>query len=546
MLEEIDQTLGEEPSTHVIIPVGVGSLAQAVVSHYKSSGIPPTAVISVEPDTAAPLHKSLVSGKVTNIALQGTIMNGLNCGTLSKIAWPVLQNGIDASVTVSDFEAHEAVEYLNSRGIAAGPCGGASLAALRYISRVKPKELGLSANSVVTLICSEGYRPYQLPSDVSMSDAVSLTQALVRIDSSNPALSRGAGETVIANFIAAWLEHRDFEVHKLQKTPGRPTIVGVARGTGGGRSIMFNGHVDTVTLAGYKGDPLSGEIRDGKLYGRGSNDMKSGLAAALVAAVEAKNAKVRGDVIVAAVADEESGSLGTEELLEAGWTADGAIITEPTSQDVSLAHKGFIWLEVDVLGKAGHGSNPSTGIDAIVKAGYFLVELEKYGSRLLSGDTVHPALGTGTVHASLIKGGEEPSSYPAECTITVERRTIPSETQSLVVSQFTDILENLKRSIPDFDYRIRVTFQRQPLEVQPDNPFIISALNSIETVIGHQPVMKGGSYWTDCALLSEKGIPCFLFGPGGGGLHAETEWAETASIEEVTRSLTQVVLDFCN
>ena len=305
LLNEIDEQLSGKAPDVIVVPIGVGSLGQAVVSHSKMKGRS-TAILAMEPDTAACLHKSLKVGKSASIATSETIMNGMNCGTVSTTAWPILKAGVDASTTVSDFEAHGAVQYLNSLGIQAGPCGAAPLAALKHVVRTDPSILRLNKDSVVVLICTERSRDYKIPRSVSEDDPVALTQTLVQIDSSNPGLSssEGAGEMETAEYIAAWLEHRDIEVNWIEDVPGRPSVVGAVRGTGGGKSLMFNGHIDTVTIVGYDGDPLSGEIVDGAIQGRGSMDMKSGIAACMVALARAKEAKLRGDVILAAVADE--------------------------------------------------------------------------------------------------------------------------------------------------------------------------------------------------------------------------------------------------
>jgi hypothetical protein len=409
ILVEIDEQTSQRPDV-IVVPIGVGSLGQAVISRRKTEGRS-TAVLAVEPDTAACLHKSLKAGKLTSLSTSETIQTGMNCGTVSTVAWPILEAGVDASTTVSDFEVHEAVTYLQSLGITAGPCGAAPLAALKHVARTDPSLLGLNKDSVVVLICTEGSRDYKIPRDVSDEDPVTLTQVLTRIDSSNPGSSRteGAGEKETAEYIASWLEHRDIEVNWIEEVPGRPSIVGVVRGTGGGKLLMLNGYIDTVTNIGYEGDPLSGDIVDGAIQGRGSMDMKSGVAASMVTLLKAKEAKLRGDVILAAVADEENLSIGVKQVLRAGWRADGAIVPEPTSHYVILAQKGWVWLEVDILGVAAHGSHPDEGVDSIFKAGYFVTELDRHGQELAKRPEEYPGLGTGTVHGELFK---EARKYP--------------------------------------------------------------------------------------------------------------------------------------
>ena len=259
-----------------------------------------------------------------------------------------------------------------------------------------------------------------------MTSAAELLKELVSINSVNPDLVPGAaGESEIADFCTQWLAAHGFEVHRLEERKGRPSVVGVAKGRGGGRSLMFNGHLDTVTLPDTTATRWTPKLEGGKLFGRGSFDMKSGVAAMMVAAARAAKQDLAGDILVACVADEEYASLGTAEVAR-HFKADAAIVTEPSHLDLTLAHKGFVWFDVIIDGRAAHGSRPELGVDAIAKAGHFLVALEAYGQELFAG-TGHPILRTGSVHASIIKGGEELSSYPAICRISIERRTIPGE-----------------------------------------------------------------------------------------------------------------------
>lgn len=544
MMREIDSQLVDTPPSLVVAPVGVGSFAQAVVSHFKRPGSR-TAVMAVEPDTAACLHKSLRKGEPVEVQTYGTIMAGLDCGTPSPMAWPILRAGVDASVTVSDYEAHRATEYLEARGVFPGTCAAAPLAAIRRLKESDKASLGLGSDSVVVLLCTEGTKPYAVPRDVSVDDPVGLTQALVRIDSANPSLGSvpGPGETEIARYIAAWLEHRDIETHWIEPTKGRPSVVGVVRGSGGGKSLMFNGHIDTVTTLGYDDDPLGGEVRDGRVYGRGADDMKAGLAAALAALVGAKAQSLRGDVIFAGVADEEATSIGTEQVLDAGWRADGAVVNEPTGELIVHAHKGFVWLEVDIHGVAAHGSLPAAGVDAITRAGYFLVELDRYSERLRRGRD-NPVMAP-TVHASIIRGGEEASSYPALCTIVLERRTVGGETPETVRKEVQDILDKLAASIADFKADLRVTFDRPPFSIEPDHPFAALVGDVVGESLGRKAEFIQEPFWTDCALLAAKDIPVLLWGPKGDGLHGKEEWADVASIRRVAKALGLLAGRFC-
>ncbi|BCH30809.1 acetylornithine deacetylase [Mesorhizobium sp. L-8-10] len=376
------------------------------------------------------------------------------------------------------------------------------------------------------------------------NDPIELLKELVSINSVNPDLvPGGAGEGKIADFCAAWLRERGFEVHRIEEHAGRPSIVGIARGSGGGRSLMFNGHYDTVSIASYDGDALDPVIRDGKLFGRGSFDMKGGVAAMMVAAARAKENGLRGDILVACVADEEYASFGSEEVA-ARFKADAAIVTEPSHHELTTAHRGFVWFDVIVQGRASHGSRPELGIDAIVKAGKFLVALEELDKRLRANPT-HPLLGSGSVHASLIKGGEELSSYPAECRISLERRTIPGENAATVAAELQAVIAAIAAADPDFKATLAAGLERPPFEVAESEP-IVAMLDRIATErLGKRPARRGEPFWTDCAILQGAGIPCVMFGADGGGAHAASEWAEVRSVETLADILTDTAVSFC-
>lgn len=386
-------------------------------------------------------------------------------------------------------------------------------------------------------------------SNLSVDDVVDLTKELVQIDSSNPGLGSvgGPGETVIAKYVEAWLQHHGIESHWIEKTPGRPSVVGVVRGSGGGKSLMFNGHTDTVTLLGYDGDPLSGRVDDGKLYGRGSADMKSGLAAAMVALNKAKTLQLRGDVILAAVADEEGPSIGTEQVIEAGWRADAAIVAEPTEANIINAHKGFVLFEIDILGLAAHGSRSDLGVDAICKAGHFLVELDRLAQDLSTryDKKTGSRLDAPNIHCGVIKGGEEISSYPAHCTVGVERRTVHGETPESVTKEITTILEKLESSVPDFRFKIRITNTRPPYAIAREHAFVQQVVRHATKATGTTPAVRGETYWTDMALLAAVGIPGVIWGAKGYGLHSKKEWVEIESLRQLADAFISVEAEFC-
>jgi acetylornithine deacetylase len=365
-------------------------------------------------------------------------------------------------------------------------------------------------------------------------NATELLGRLVAIDSVNPALvPGGAGEAEIARFAAGWLGERGLDARVDEVAPGRCNAIATARGAGGGRSLLLCAHLDTVGVEGMT-EPFAARTKDGRMHGRGSFDMKGGLAAVMAAAAAVADAGLRGDVIVAAVCDEEHESIGAERVA-AELTADAAIVTEPTGLDACVAHKGFVWVDVETAGVAAHGSRPDLGIDAIAAMGEVLVGMSQLGARL-AGSRPHPLLGTGSIHASLIEGGQELSSYPERCLLRIERRTVPGETLVDVEAQIADIAPGAA---------VRPTFERAPFEVAPDVPIVSAVRRHAIDILGREPATVGHSAWMDAAVLSAAGIPTVVFGPSGAGAHAVEEWVDLDSVERCDQVLEAVAREWC-
>jgi acetylornithine deacetylase len=380
-------------------------------------------------------------------------------------------------------------------------------------------------------------------------EVVALTADLVRFDSSNPTLAPdGAGETKIANFCSKWLDARGFTTVRLESRPERPSILATGAGRGGGRSIMLNGHLDTVSLTSYDGDPLDPVIESGRLHGRGSYDMKAGIAALMVAAARVHQRPHRGDIVLALVADEEDASAGTEEVLAhnraSDITLDAAIVAEPTGLDIVTCHKGFVWAEVTLTGVAAHGSRPDLGVDAIAKAGAFLTGLDRLAADLATRPG-HAVLGSGSVHAGVISGGQETSSYPDHCHITVERRTIPGENAATFAAELRAILDSIVAEQRGLEYTISTSLERHPLDGDPTHGITPTLNTAVANGTGHPAHHRGEAFWTDAALLAEAGIPTVLFGVDGAGAHAASEWVDLNSLHDATRAIECAVSTWC-
>lgn len=375
-----------------------------------------------------------------------------------------------------------------------------------------------------------------------MEELTALLTQLVEIDSVNPSLARdGAGEWQLARFVAGWLEKAGLEVIIEEVAPGRDNVIAIAKGRGTGRSLLLNAHLDTVGVGNMQ-NPHLAVIREGRLYGRGALDTKGGLAAYMLAAARAKTLNLPGEVILTAVADEEYASLGTEKLVEK-WKADAALVAEPTNLEIVATHKGFVWIEIETFGVAAHGSKPEIGIDAIARMGKILVEIENLGKKLAQ-TPFHPLLGAGSLHASLVQGGQEWSTYPDHCRLSVERRTLPGETTAQVQAEIEGILEKISGEDHDFKASYKLIFEREPLEVASDSLILKSIVDQSRRLFGHGKV-AGFSGWTDAALLNAAGIPALVFGPAGEGLHGAVEWVDLASVQSCYEIVLAVAGDFC-
>jgi len=386
-----------------------------------------------------------------------------------------------------------------------------------------------------------------------VSELTNLLSDLVAINSINPDLvPGGAGEGDIADFIASWGRDAGLEVHVQDAAPKRPNVILIARGgsavstrRGGGRSLMLNAHTDTVGVSDMDA-PFQPVIRGGRLYGRGAYDMKSGLASCMLALKAAREMDLRGDVMLSAVVDEEYGSLGTEALLAEWerWPADAVLIAEPTELEISIAHRGFVWLDIETFGVAAHGSRPHLGVDAIAKMGKVLVALDAH-DRAMRARPTHDLLGSGSLHTSLINGGEEISMYPAHCRLQVERRTIPGDTRSSVEAETQVILDEIAAADPDFKAESKATFARSPYHIEATDPLVQQLKRVAEARLGRAVSLIGSSWWMDSALFGDNGIPTVVLGPVGAGAHAIEEWVDLASVERCQEIYIDLIADFC-
>ncbi|MGW8265673.1 MAG: M20/M25/M40 family metallo-hydrolase [Longimicrobiales bacterium] len=340
----------------------------------------------------------------------------------------------------------------------------------------------------------------------------------------------------MARLAQEWLDGWGYRTELLEVAPGRWNLVG--RRGGGGRRLILNGHLDTVGIRGMEIPPFAGELRDGRVWGRGACDMKGGLAIILATAAVLAREALPGELIVALTADEEHASVGMEAFADAVGPADGAVVCEPTNLSVMPAHKGFLWLEAEFRGRAAHGSRPEEGVDAILHAGLFLAALRELESRLRRGPH-HPLLGFPSFHAGTIEGGTAPSVYPDRCRLVLERRTLPGEDPDAVVAEFQNVLDEVAARVSMMDGTLTPGLFRPGTEVPEDSPVVQGLLEAAEAE-GVEGAVEAMTAWVDAAFLNAKGIPAVCFGPGSiAHAHAAVEWVKVGELEAGSRILTR-------
>ncbi len=368
---------------------------------------------------------------------------------------------------------------------------------------------------------------------------------MVQIDSVNPFFRGGVGdERTIAAFVAGELARLGLRVETYEPQPHRVSVVGTLPGKGSGRSLMLYGHMDTVGVEGMA-EPFSGAVRDGRMYGRGTYDMKGGLVACLAAAkaVVDSGAGLAGDLLVCGAADEEVASLGMLDVLT-HVKPDAAVVTEATELDICLAHKGFCWIEVETIGRAAHGSRFDEGIDANLRMGRFLAGLEELEEDVRHRPG-HPLVGSPSLHAGVLRGGSAPSVYAARCHLEVERRTVPGETEASCLAELQAIADRLAAADPTFQARLRPLLTRDAFEVSPDAPVVQAVAAAAAEVLPRPPAVIGHTFWMDAAILAAAGVETVVIGPAGAGAHADVEWVDLESVHRLAAILARTAVTVC-
>jgi acetylornithine deacetylase/succinyl-diaminopimelate desuccinylase-like protein len=386
--------------------------------------------------------------------------------------------------------------------------------------------------------------------------AVELAVELVRTDSVNPGLVPGAaGEAAIAGLLARRLERGGFavEVVPAAGVTGRPSLIARHAGTGGGRSLLLNGHLDTVGVAGMD-EPFAGRItgdRGGeRLVGRGACDMKAGVAAMVAAAETAAAAGTAGDIVLALVADEEHASIGTEAVLGFldGRLPDACLVGEPTWLDLVIAHRGYAIVEVAFTGQAAHSSQASLGVNAVSHLGRLITAVEERDAGLAAGPA-HPVAGTGSMMTTVAGGGTSPFVLADSAFAIVERRTVPGEAAVGTVAEVEAILEAMWQADPTVRAAASLALWRESWEFDPASAAGTALSGMLAEALGGRhgrvPAQAGAPYWMESALWEAAGVPTVVCGPAGGGMHAADEWVDLAQVRAYTDALVDTIRAFC-
>lgn len=372
---------------------------------------------------------------------------------------------------------------------------------------------------------------------ITLEDVTSVLSELVSIPSVNPHLSDhpDAGETAIAEHIVGWCASRGIEAWTEEAAPGRPNAI--ARIGSGSPVLIFCAHIDTVATDGMTIEPFTPDVADGKLYGRGAYDMKAGAAAIMCALDALARDPAPGTVIGAFVCDEEWASAGAYHFVER-YGGDACVVTEPSEGRLVLAHKGFVWLELTTHGVAAHGSRWDLGDSAIARMARIVSALDDHDQRTLRERT-HPLLGPASMHVSQIQGGSGISTYAAECTARVERRTLPGETPEQVLREIEDVVAGTGESAD-----IRILMDRPPLVCDRDAPIARAVRDAAREMTGSEPEECGMGYWMDAAVFANAGIQTVNIGAGGAGAHGAEEWVDLESVVVNARILERTARRF--
>jgi acetylornithine deacetylase/succinyl-diaminopimelate desuccinylase family protein len=350
---------------------------------------------------------------------------------------------------------------------------------------------------------------------IRKKDLVELTTRLIQISTENPP----GNEKVAAQFLKPILSKMGFKIKTVLSPKGRWNLAAEKRWGRGGRTLIFNGHLDVVPAGDpsrWKYPPFQGKLSKGRIYGRGASDMKSGIASFIHALSVIDLSKIKlhqGGAILHLVSDEEShGHQGMGFLTRRGGIqGDAALVGEPTDLQPVIAQKGALWLRISTLGKSAHGSRPHLGVNAIEKMTKLMERLNS-----IPLEKEHPLLGKPTLGIGTIQGGTKINIVPDRCEIEVDRRMLPGEKKEEVLGELKAIMDSLQSQDPFFQYRMEEIDFAEPSEVNPEEEIVKMGVEAIQEVMGTKPSLRAFSGFTDSRFyINQCNIPALIFGPGG-------------------------------
>ncbi|MDD4200086.1 MAG: M20 family metallopeptidase [Eubacteriales bacterium] len=385
--------------------------------------------------------------------------------------------------------------------------------------------------------------------EINKIDVAKLTSDLVKIRSYSFMDNQ---EQEVAEFIRDFLVSNGVDARLQEVATGRSNVIARVGG-GNGPVLMLNGHIDTVPAYDME-NAFSGEIRDGKVYGRGTSDMKGSVAAMMAALVGIKNARVKlkGDLVFAAVADEEEAGIGTKALLMDWCGADAVIVGEPSELKIGLGNKGLEWIKVEFYGKKVHGGNQEDGINAIEMAARFITYLtDEYSLQLAERKIDY--LGSPTINIGTVFGGDQPSTVADKCLVTFDRRSIPGETVEDVYLEINEIIEILAGRHHGFSAKAS-----DLLDGRNEIPHLGFCTNSDAGIVkavqaaadaegmGERPLV-GLSVWTDAGFISNNtDAECIIFGPGEMAVcHTADEYVSIEQLKKAAVMFALTALEYC-
>lgn len=382
-------------------------------------------------------------------------------------------------------------------------------------------------------------------------DLVDLTQELIRRPSH---VNHPGREREVGLFLGEYCKRLGFDVNIKEIVDGRVNVIVTLKGSGGGRTLLLNGHLDTVPPGNMDFDPYAADIEDGYILGRGTVDMKGPIAAmiTMMHAVKESGLKLKGDLIFTGVIGEEEQSEGTEDLVKSNIKADGAVVGEPSSYEYSAGHRGLEWLEIRIKGKAAHGGMPHLGINAIEKAAVLIQAIKEEIYPKLA-ERSNPLMGQSVMNFGHIRGGIQPSTVADSCIIQIDRRYVTGETVASVIGEYQSVIDRIKEADPEFDAEIvrmpnnMLTMDHLPLETGLDDPIAVAVKEALSTVLGKEATLSTKRGWTDASLLANYAkIPTIVYGPGNISFsHTKNEKIAIKELQEAVEVYFLTAVGFC-